>query len=287
MNSPSIDLEPNISKRHFSPIGLLEKLEHTTARVSVLDKPYLDSPNSFYWAIKTSGKGRSSGLDGIPVEYYQLFPDKWAQVYKLVYASQLKRARAYISLLYKKGDWPLPGNYWPLTLLNHDAKFGPKFLSYRPRSIHPKLLHPYHNSIYSAHANSLPGFAAICYTRWSNGCWDCAIGLAKAFDSVMWPALDLILQHYGLGETFCSSVRTFYIGNIVTESVNGTASNYFELGCGPQSPRHTFAFADDWTGILKHLRHTRKFVTAVGDYVESAGLTLNADKYCTLFSGAG
>lgn len=41
----------------------------------------------FYWAIVHSPKNRSAGLDGLLIEYYQLFPEKWAQVYELVYAS--------------------------------------------------------------------------------------------------------------------------------------------------------------------------------------------------------
>ncbi|GMG17267.1 unnamed protein product [Phytophthora fragariaefolia] len=80
--SPSIDFDHDFPQRRFSPIVMMDLLDHTTARLSAEDKRFLDAPmtaNGFYWAIQTTAKGKSSGLDGIPAEYYQLFPDKWAQ----------------------------------------------------------------------------------------------------------------------------------------------------------------------------------------------------------------
>ncbi|OWZ14847.1 Pol Polyprotein [Phytophthora megakarya] len=49
--------------------------------------------------------------------------------------------RAHLSLLYKAGDRILPGNYRPLTLLNHDAKLGPKFLLRRLDKVLPSIIH--------------------------------------------------------------------------------------------------------------------------------------------------
>ena len=66
---------------------------------------------------------------------------------ELVYAAQFRKGRmskfqrrAYISLLFKKGSRSDPRNYRPLTLLNQDAKFGPKTLAYRLNQVLPSLL---------------------------------------------------------------------------------------------------------------------------------------------------
>ncbi|CAH0490624.1 unnamed protein product [Peronospora farinosa] len=111
----------------------------------------LDAPitaNDFYWAISHSPKGRSAGYDGLPAEYYQLNVHAWAQVYEMVYASNFDHGRMsrfqrmdYISLLVNGGDRDLPSNYRPITLLNHDAKFGPKVLDWRLRTIIPRHHH--------------------------------------------------------------------------------------------------------------------------------------------------
>ena len=90
-----------------------------------------------FYAIHHTARGKTPGPDGLPAEYYQLFPSEWAQVLELVYAAQFRKGRmskfqrrAYISLLFKKGSRSDPRNYRPLTLLNQDAKFGPKTLAY-------------------------------------------------------------------------------------------------------------------------------------------------------------
>ncbi|KAF4146197.1 Reverse transcriptase (RNA-dependent DNA polymerase) [Phytophthora infestans] len=49
--------------------------------------------------------------------------------------------RAQVLLLYKKGDRKLPSNYRPISLLNVDAKLGPKILAYRLGSALGSLLH--------------------------------------------------------------------------------------------------------------------------------------------------
>ncbi|CAH0491791.1 unnamed protein product [Peronospora farinosa] len=69
----------------------------------------IDAPltaNDFYDAIKHTSRGKSPGPDGLPAEYYQLFPSQWALVMELVYAAQFRKGRmskfqrrAYLSLL--------------------------------------------------------------------------------------------------------------------------------------------------------------------------------------------
>jgi hypothetical protein len=135
--SPSADLKKQ-KPSSYSPLELASYLKDTIARLSTRDCAMLDAPltaNDSYWAIVTAGNERASGPDGLPAEYYKLSPSTWARLFEIVYASQLEKGRmskfqrrAYLSLLYKSGDRSMPSNYRPLTLLNHDAKFGLKFL---------------------------------------------------------------------------------------------------------------------------------------------------------------
>ncbi|RMX68859.1 hypothetical protein DD238_003993 [Peronospora effusa] len=72
----------------------------------------LDAPltaNDFYYAIKHTARGKSPCVDGLPTEYYQLFPSQWDLVMELVYAAQFRKGRmskfqrrAYLSLLFRK-----------------------------------------------------------------------------------------------------------------------------------------------------------------------------------------
>ncbi|OWZ18667.1 Pol Polyprotein [Phytophthora megakarya] len=264
--------------------------------------------SDFFWAIKTTAKGKSSGLDGLPAEYYQIFSHKWVRVYELIYASQFNKGRmtkfqrrAYISLLYKKRDRSLPSNYRPLTLLNHDAKFGPKIVAYRLRNILPKLLHSDQFGFTQGRSirHALVEFQDLQQLAKNSGLNNAGAVLLdfdKAFDSVLWPALNLVLKHFGFGKNFQRCNHDFLL---VTVLVNGIASEYFELGCGvrqgdplspalfvlflepmlnflrwktghlginvPNSkhPHHLLAFADDCTGILRNLRHTWVFIDSV------------------------
>ncbi|CAH0488952.1 unnamed protein product [Peronospora farinosa] len=320
---------PRVPCRRYSPGDLEDLLRHTTARVSSEDQRFLDAPmtaHDFYWAITKSPKGKSSGFDGLPAEYYQLFPETWARLYELIYSAQFSRGRmtkfqrrAYISLLYKKGDRYDPKNYRPITLLNHDAKFGPKILAHRTGLILPKLIHVDQTGFVPGRSirHALLRFQdlqAVCRSTGLPDAGAVLLDFAKAFDSVLWPALDQVLRHYGFGPNFRWSIRTFFHGTLVSVLVNGVKSDYFELGCGVRqgdplspalfvlflepmlnylrattghlgvpvqdgaSPHHLLAFADDCTGFLKDLRSTGQFISAVTRYTTAAGLQLNVDK---------
>nr|CCA25345.1 AlNc14C292G10251 [Albugo laibachii Nc14] len=122
--SPSKGYHP-IKRSHNAP-AMTELLRHTTASLSSDDCRILESPftaTAFYWAIKSSKPDKAPGYDGLPIEYYQLFVSEWARVLEL------------------DGDRSQPSYYRPITLLNHDAKLGPKILAYRLTRILPKLLH--------------------------------------------------------------------------------------------------------------------------------------------------
>ena len=84
------------------------------------------------------------------------------------------------------------------------------------------------------------------------------LDFTKAFDSVLWPALHLILQHFGFGPTFQAWTSTFYKDNVITIMVNSHSSPFFQLGSGvrqgdPLSPSLFVLFLEL---MLNYLRAT-------------------------------
>ncbi len=138
------------------------------------------------------------------------------------------------------------------------------------------------------------------------------LDFAKAFDRVKWPALDMILHHFGFGPTFRTWINTFYSGTLVYLLFNSKPLLPFELGSGvrqgdPLSPglfvlfiepllqylRHhlgkyglstgdthhlMIAFADDCTATLADLSHTPTFLSRVGKFCFATGMKLNLSK---------
>ncbi|RQM10836.1 hypothetical protein B5M09_012197 [Aphanomyces astaci] len=127
-------------------------LEHTSASLTLTSQHALDAPftaRDFFDAIAHTAKGKAPGPDGLPIEYYQLQPSAWSQVLLLCYDDHFARGRmskfqrrAHLSLLHKSGHRGTPSNYRPLTLLNADAKLGPKILSHRLGLLLPRLVGP-------------------------------------------------------------------------------------------------------------------------------------------------
>ncbi|RMX61941.1 hypothetical protein DD238_008385 [Peronospora effusa] len=278
----------------------------------------LDAPitaNDFFYAIHHTARGKAPGPDGLPAEYYQLFPHKWAQVLELVYADQFRKGRMSKFQRHSRSD---PRNYRPLTLLNQDAKFGPKALAYRLNQVLPSLLgvdqfgfvpgrdirhalRYFHDLMdHCRRTNARNPAGAIC------------LDFAKSFDSVNWQALDLVLQHWGFRCNFRRWITTFFRGTLVQVLVNSSRSNFFSLGAGvrqgdPLSPglfvlfiepllcylralnddmaikihgtsHHLLGFADDITGLVKDLHHAPHYLDRVNDFCTATGMRLNVDK---------
>jgi exonuclease III len=329
--SPSPDLE-HLRNATYQPLRLLEFLRDTVKRLTPAQQARMDAPltaNDLYWAIMKSENGKAPGPDGLPIEYYKIDPTHWARIYEVIHDYQFDKGkmtkfqrRAHLSLLYKKGDRSDPGNYRPLTLLNHDAKLGPKVLAWRLGEVLPFLIHEDQGGFVPGRSirHLLLRFQDIqelCKERYPDAC-AVLIDFAKAFDSVLWPALDLVLQHFGFGATFRAWVKTFYYQTSVSILLNNSPGDPFLLGAGvrqgdPLSPglfvlfvepmlnylRARFssrginvddmslphlllAFADDCTGLLSKVEYAKEFLDLVQDYAKAAGLRLNVKKTCIM-----
>lgn len=118
----------------------------TEEEAAVLDRPITASEIQI--AIQ-SGKGNSCpGLDGIPIEFYQIAPVNFSNILLHVFPEALHKgalspgqSKAAVTLLYKKGDAAEPKNYRPIALMQVDAKILDKLISYRIKHLLPKLSH--------------------------------------------------------------------------------------------------------------------------------------------------
>ncbi|KAI9905223.1 hypothetical protein PsorP6_014184 [Peronosclerospora sorghi] len=316
----------------YKPLKLATLLQDTVPRLTQKQQAMLDSPitaNDLYWAIMKSKNGKAPGPDGLPIEYYKLAPHLWARIYEVVHAYQLKKGkmtkfqrRAHISLLYKAGDRSLPGNYRPLTLLNHDAKLGPKVMAWRLGTVLPPIIHEDQKGFVPGRSIrhlllQFQDLQDICIIRYPDAC-AVLIDFAKAFDSVLWSALDMVLHHFGFGRTFRAWIKTFYNETSVRLLLNQSPGDPFLLGAGVRQgdplspglfvvfiepmmnflrarfsphglavnstclPHLVLAFADDCTGMLADVNDAEDFLSLVQEYADAAGLVLNKKKTCIM-----
>lgn len=319
-------------KPRWNRLKLAGILQHTKTRLTPAQQAYLDSPftaNDFFGALKNTAAGKTPGPDGLPLAYYKVNLPLWSRVLEVVYAAQLQRGkmtkfqrRAQVSLLYKKGDRKQPSNYRPISLLNVDAKLGPKILAHRLSHVLASLLHTDQYGFVPRrdirHAHLRFQALAQLYSSADTPAGAVLLDFAKAFDSVVWDALDMVLMHFGFGETFRRWVRVIFPGTLVSLLFNGRPLKPFELGAGvrqgdPLSPalfvlfiepllnfiraklgtaglrcdysaenHSVISFADDCTGLLHSLRDTKTFLGLVEEFCEASGMRLNKEKTVVL-----
>ncbi|RQM29192.1 hypothetical protein B5M09_010620 [Aphanomyces astaci] len=291
------------------PQPLQSVLAKTTRRLTTTQRRSMEAPltaNEFYFAITKSARNKAPGPDGLPIEYYLTDPHNWARVFEVCYSNQLHRG---------PGERLEPGNHRPLTLLNSDAKLGPKIMSYRLGKTLPTILHEDQNGFVPGRPiqQALFEFTSIqqyCKLNDVTSAGAVLLDFAKAFDSVLWEVLDEVLRHFNFGPTFRAWIKTFYNNTLIYILINGKPLDPFELGAGvrqgdPLSPglfvlfiepmlnyirfhlpgitidrtKHaTIAFADDCTGILADLNDTPRFLDLVEDFCKATGMRLNRRK---------
>ena len=98
-------------------------------------------------AMKTMFKNKSTGPDGIPIEFYEEFmaeiAPKLRQVLNHIYMNSeqpTSHATGYIKLIFKKGIKYLINNWRAITLLNVDHKLLTKIITTRLRKVMPHII---------------------------------------------------------------------------------------------------------------------------------------------------
>ena len=183
--------------------------------------------------------GKSPGLDGIPIEFYQEY---WEEI-KLLYLDYLNSVKSeafsktkntsVIKIIYKqKGEIFLLTNYRPISLINVDVKILAKTLANRLKYILPSIIHESQTAVYGRKidqtihtirdliemANKEDEQAAFIF-----------IDQEKAFDRVNHEFLYKTLSTFGIGKEFIHWVRTIYSNASSVLNINGYLSKQIPL----------------------------------------------------------
>ena len=209
-------------------------------------------------AIKSLNPSKSPGPDGFSGHYYRkyaeiLAPHLCALFNGLRGGSPLAphENRAFIHVIPKPNkDHSDCSNYRPISLINVDLKLLTKILTTRVNSFLARYIHP-------DQVGFVPHRQAPDQTRRIidiisalNSGWDgggqrgallLGLDLQKAFDSLSWDYLFFILERYGFGSHFLTTLRTIYNAPVANLVVKGYKSQDIPIhrgtrqGC-PLSP---------------------------------------------------
>ena len=193
-------------------------------------------------AIFQMKPGKSPGLDGIPVEFYQEFWEEIKDLY-MAYINRVKeeafpkgRNTSVIKLIYKKtGEIVLLRNYRPISLINVDIKILAKILSNRLMYVLPSIIHRTQTAVYGrqidetvhmirdlidlANKEDIP--AAFIF-----------LDQEKAFDRVNHNFLYKTLRAFGFGEVFIQWIQALYKNASSILNINGFFSQRIPLSRG-------------------------------------------------------
>ena len=189
--------------------------------------------------------GKSPGMDGIPIEFYQHFcpilKDHFFQ-YVALHGFSVARNVGVTKLLYKeKGDPTDLGNYRPLTLLNCDIKIFTKTLATRLHTVLPSIIHKSQTGVHGRRIDhTIHTIRDLIEMAEKNNSEAALIFLdqEKAFDRVNHQLLFKVMRKYGFGANFISWISRLY-GNAATRvMVNGFLTAKFSIlrGCPTRLP---------------------------------------------------
>ena len=220
-------------------------LSNIKKKITEEQKAKLDAtltPDELREAVFSMQKGKSPGLDGIPVEFYQEY---WESI-KLIYFNFISKVKteafsktkntSVIKLIYKKkGEVFLLINYRPISLINVDIKILTKALANRLKYILPSIIHESQTAVYGRKidqtihkirdlidiANQEDEPAAFIF-----------LDQEKAFDRVDHDFLYKTMRAFGIGDIFIQWVNMIYSNASAVVDVNGFLSKQIPLNRG-------------------------------------------------------
>uniref|UniRef100_A0A3P9I561 Reverse transcriptase domain-containing protein n=1 Tax=Oryzias latipes TaxID=8090 RepID=A0A3P9I561_ORYLA len=192
-------------------------------------------------AISKMKTGKSPGIDGFPVEYYQTFTEVLCPFLTKVLQEAYDFGtlpesfnQAIISLI-PKGDKDLtdPANYRPISLINVDCKILSKILAMRLEKELPKIIHKDQVG-FVKNRLSADNMRRLLHLLWmnkhsSNPVVAISLDAQKAFDRVEWNFLFTALTKFGFGDNFCRWIKTLYSRPKAAVFTNGVLSPFFDI----------------------------------------------------------
>lgn len=239
-------------------------------------------------AVDAMAHGKSPGIDGLPVEFYQAFwellGDDLVEVLNSCYeANQLSASQrsGIITLLYKKGNPLYMSNWRPITLLCVDYKIAAKALANRLLLVIHLVTHPNQScGVPGRNASaSIRVLKDIVSQANSNHVGGAILSLdqEKAFDRVEWSYLHHILTRMNFGPSFRAWITLFYSQIKSSVLVNGELSAFFSVSRGlrqgcPLSPLLYILVAETIASAIRH-------DSSISGYTLPNGTTLKLCQY--------
>ncbi|CAM4523254.1 unnamed protein product, partial [Caretta caretta] len=214
--------------------------------VSVGDRDRLELPLTlaeFSEALRCMPTNKSTGMDGLTVDFYRAFWDILCPDLAIVWAESLQGGvlplscrRAVLALLQKKGDLRDLQNWRPISLLSTDYKIVAKATSLRLGSMMADVIHP--DQTYIVPGRSI--FDNIFLVRdllelgHRDGLSFAVLSLdqEKAFDRVDHGYLLGTLQAFGFGPQFVSFLQVLYASAECLVRLNWTLTEPVSFGRG-------------------------------------------------------
>ena len=152
---------------------------------------------------------------------------------------------AVIVLMLKPGKDPaLCGSYRPLSLLNHDVKILAKVLATRLSLMIAQIVSPVQSGFVPQRSTSFnlrTVFAVLHGINPTKAAALVFLDAEKAFDSLEWPFLHMLLRRSGFPSQFLTLITLLYTQPVARLRLNGTLTSSFQIfrgtrqGC-PLSP---------------------------------------------------
>ena len=192
-------------------------------------------------ALKKLANNKSPGIDGLTTEFYKFF---WIDIKDMLYNSYLysfehnslsqDQKRGILNLLPKNDkDLRYLANWRPVSLLTTDYKILTKALAMRLQKVIETLISSdqvgYIKNRYIGE-NIRIIFDIMKYAEEEDiEAYLAQIDFEKAFDSIEWPFLLKVLEHYNFGENFRRWIKILYTDIQSCVGNNGHYSEFFNL----------------------------------------------------------
>ena len=226
-----------INETHFTSPNNIPKLNEEEKEECDLEISLQECTN----ALRKLANNKSPGIDGLTTDFYKKI---WIDIKDLLYNSYLysfnhnsltqDQKRGILNLLPKNDkDLRYLANWRPVSLLTTDYKILTKALAMRLQKIIGKLINSdqvgYIKNRYIGE-NIRIIFDIMKYAEEEDlEAYLAQIDFEKAFDSIEWPFLLKVLEHYNFGENFRRWIKILYTDIQSCVGNNGHYSQFFKL----------------------------------------------------------
>ena len=225
----------------------LELFSNDLPCLSVEETNSLDSQitlNECLTSMKSMENGKSPGIDGFPVEFYNVFwldiADLFMKMVNCCYDKgemSISQKRGLFITIPKKDKDPLFLKNWrPISLLNVDYKIIAKAIASRLKTYMPSIIAGDQTGFLKDRfigENIRALFDIIDYTQEKQlpGLL-LFVDFEKAFDSIEWSFLHKTLSKFKFGDTTIRWIKTLYTNAQAAVSNNGWISQFFPISRG-------------------------------------------------------